>query len=68
MSALIWSDDKQHPLNPLEVAAEFGLAESALASCANHECVRIAGHRGRCASADEFKRALEEVRRVDDAD
>lgn len=62
----VWSDDKVHALNPMEVAELFDLADTTLGSCETTECIRSAKHRGRCANAEDFKRALSEVRRVDE--
>ncbi len=57
----VWTDDRVYALNPQEVAELFDLAPGAGASCPNSECVRSPGHRGRCADAEDFKRALRSV-------
>lgn len=57
----IWSDNQVHALNPQEVAEIFDLAPGAGTSCANSECIRSVNHRGRCADAEDFKRALRSV-------
>lgn len=62
----VWSDNQVHALNPQEVAELFDLAPGAGASCSKRDdCVRSPAHRGRCADAEDFKRALAAVLAVD---